>query len=103
MKGEFIAVTSDGKEYKCKFEALRSWGFISNFYTRVASSFNEKTVLLRINSNNFEKIMKFYEYYENRPLPMIHKPLKSNKLSDYIKDKFTLEFFEMSLKICVYF
>ena len=98
LSGEFIAVTSDGKEYKCKFEALRSSGFISNFYKRVASSLEEKVVLPRVDSNNFEKIIKFYEYYMNKPLPMIHKPLKSNKLSDYVKDKFTLEFVEMPLK-----
>eukprot|EP00826_Nyctotherus_ovalis_P041062 TRINITY_DN409_c0_g1_i1.p2 TRINITY_DN409_c0_g1~~TRINITY_DN409_c0_g1_i1.p2 ORF type:complete len:181 (-),score=70.23 TRINITY_DN409_c0_g1_i1:204-746(-) len=98
LKGEFTAVTSDGKEYKCRFEALRSSGFINNFYTRVASSLEEKAVLPGVDSKNFEKIVKFYDYYENKPLPMIHKPLKSNKLSDYVKDQFTLEFVEMPMR-----
>ena len=98
LKGEFTVVTSDGKEYKSKFEVLGCSGFINNFYTKVAGSLEEKAVLPNVDSASFEKSTKFYEYYLGKPAPIIPKPLKSGDLKDYVKDSFTLEFVDLPLK-----
>lgn len=96
-KGDFIAVTSDGKEIKTNHEVMALSGFIKEYYTKIGKP-EDKISLPKVNGVALAKIIEFHEYYKGKPIPKIEKPLKSNKLPDVLKDEWARKYIDIPLK-----
>ena len=99
LKGEFTAITSDHKEMKGDFDILKTSGLITHYYQKIATTTADKISLIKVNSVNFDRISQFYTFYsKGKKVPIVEKPLKTNKLPELIKDEWTLKFIDQPTK-----
>ena len=90
---EITIVTSDGKKFKADFNAMKVCKPIEEFYKD--NQMDTEIILQEVKSDTLARIIEFCVQYCNKSTPTIEKPLKTNKLSDAIKD----EWLESKLKL----
>jgi len=99
ITGEFIMITSDGKEVKARFEVMAKYSkVIKNFYAD--TKLDVKMPLEKINSVSAELFVKFYDQYKAKMPAKVEKPLRTPKLETVIKDEWLCKFLvEMPLPV----
>ena len=93
---EITFVTSDGQKVKAKLEAMKQCKPVETFYTE--NKPETEMPLPKVSNDALTKIIKFCEQYQEKPLPVIEKPIKSNKIEEVIKDEWLCKFLDLSTK-----
>ena len=93
---EIAFVTSDGKKVAASLEVMKQCKAAEAYF--IENKSEGEMPLPKVDAETLNKIIKFCEEYQNKPLPIIEKPIKSNKLEECIKDEWLCKFLEISLK-----
>lgn len=93
---EIVIITADGQKLKGKYEAMKMCKPIEEFYKDNKPEI--EIPLPQVNGNTLQKIINFCEQFHNKSIPLVEKPIKTNKLSEIIRDAWTCKFLEMPLK-----
>eukprot|EP00830_Metopus_es_P004414 TRINITY_DN1405_c0_g3_i1.p1 TRINITY_DN1405_c0_g3~~TRINITY_DN1405_c0_g3_i1.p1 ORF type:complete len:204 (-),score=55.01 TRINITY_DN1405_c0_g3_i1:6-617(-) len=89
-------ITSDSYTLSANFEAMKVCKPIEEFMKDNKS--DVPIPLPKVRKPALEKIIKFCEMFQNKSIPQIEKPLKSNKLDAVLKDEWLIKFLEMPVK-----
>ena len=95
LSGNFAVVTNDGKEITTTFELFRQSKVVSDFYS--VAPVTDKMPVATISAETFEKIVAFYKNYENKAIPKVDKPLKTNKVEEIFKDEWLRGFLNLAV------
>lgn len=93
LTGNFTVVTSDGKEIVASFDIFNQSKVVKDHYD--VAPVTDKMPLGTISSDTFEKIVAFYKNYENRAIPKVDKPLKTNKTEEIFRDEWLRKFLDL--------
>lgn len=93
LTGDFTVVTSDGKEIVASFNIFNQSKVVRDHYD--VAPVTDKMPLTTINSATFERIVAFYKNYENKAIPRVDKPLKTNKAEEIFRDEWLRKFLDI--------
>eukprot|EP00831_Metopus_contortus_P061712 TRINITY_DN5361_c0_g1_i3.p1 TRINITY_DN5361_c0_g1~~TRINITY_DN5361_c0_g1_i3.p1 ORF type:complete len:195 (-),score=54.08 TRINITY_DN5361_c0_g1_i3:33-617(-) len=93
---EITMITSDSQKLKANYEAMKVCKPIEEFFKD--SKPDEEVSLPRVSSGALKKIVEFCEKFQNKSVPQIEKPLKSNKLDVVLKNEWLCKFLDIPTK-----
>ena len=92
---EIIMVTSDEKKLKADLSVMKACKPIEEFYKD--NQTDTEIILPEVKASTLTRIVEFCKQYHNKTPPVVEKPLKTNKLSEAVKDEWLESKLEMSL------
>jgi S-phase kinase-associated protein 1 len=92
---EITMITSDDKKLKVDLSVMKVCKPIEEFYKD--NQTDTEIILSEVKSNTLARIIEFCKQYHNKSPPIVEKPLKTNKLSEAVKDEWLESKLQMPL------
>eukprot|EP00826_Nyctotherus_ovalis_P041869 TRINITY_DN4265_c0_g3_i1.p2 TRINITY_DN4265_c0_g3~~TRINITY_DN4265_c0_g3_i1.p2 ORF type:complete len:168 (-),score=65.46 TRINITY_DN4265_c0_g3_i1:901-1404(-) len=94
--GEITFMTADGKKVTASLNVMRRCKSVEVYF--IENKSEGEMLLPKVDADTLAKIVQFCEQYQDKPLPVVEKPIQSSKLEDCVKDEWLCKFLDMPLK-----